>query len=116
MLQIVDADADVDFERVRGMLNDQDAPVLLDLTGNRADVVTLGVEPDRSMVWIHGNYWYQGEYVFAPGDVGGTRVTYRIRNISSTPNAVIRLWQRRTLREAQRKLDRLAAALPERVR
>lgn len=105
--------AAVAYERVRPLLTDQGATTLLGLDGRPAGL-TVGADPSRSLIWLHGKYWYQGEYTFAP-HADGTQVTYRIRNISGHPDVVIRLWQRRTLRTRQRQVEEYAAALPARI-
>lgn len=105
--------AAVRFQRVRPLLTNEGAAVLLGLDGHPPSV-TVGADPDRAMVWLHGSYWYQGEYLFAPHR-DGTEVTYRIRNISGHPDLAIRLWQRRALKAQQRDLDEYAAALPARL-
>lgn len=105
--------AAVSYDRVRPLLTEEDAAVVLGLDGHPQGV-TVGADPGRSMLWLHGEYWYQGEYVFAPHH-DGTEVTYRIRNISGHPDLAIRFWQRRMLKAQQRHLDEYAAALPARV-
>jgi hypothetical protein len=76
--------------------------------------LTVGAEPDDSLVWVHGGFWYQGEYLFAPR-FSDTVVTYRIRNISAAPDVAIRCRQRRMLKAQQAHLDAYAAALPRRI-
>jgi hypothetical protein len=105
--------AAVPFERVQTLLTAEGAPILLDVE-HRAAGLTVGAEPSDSLVWMHGGFWYQGEYLFAPSPAG-TMVTYRIRNISGLPDAAIRLWQRRMLKAQQADLERYAVALPRRL-
>jgi hypothetical protein len=76
--------------------------------------LSLERTPAQALVWLHGAYWYQGEYELAPHR-DGTQVTYRIRNVSGHPDLFIRLWQRRLLRSQQADADRFAAELPERL-
>lgn len=105
--------AAVPFSRLGPLLTEDGAAVLLGLQGRQAGI-TVGADPSRSMVWLHGTYWYQGEYTFAPHP-DGTEVTYRIRNVSGHPDLAIRLWQRRMLKAQQRQVDEYAAALPARI-
>ncbi|HEY9289818.1 MAG TPA: hypothetical protein VIP98_00925, partial [Microlunatus sp.] len=74
----------------------------------------IGVEPNHGLVWMHGGYWYEGEYLFSPRPEG-TEVTYRIRNISGHPDFAIRLWQRRMLRDQRRQLEQYVTDLPRRL-
>jgi hypothetical protein len=105
--------AGIAFGKVQPLITDGGASTLLGLDGRTAGV-TVGADPDRAQVWVHGSYWYQGEYAYAPHP-DGTRVTYRIRNISGHPDFLIRLWQRRTLRTQQRDVDAYAATLAGRI-
>ena len=105
--------ASVAFDKVRLLITDEGAPVLLDLDGRTAGLA-VGADPSRALVWVHGSYWYQGEYVFA-SHPDGSQVTYRIRNISGHPDFLIRLWQRRLLRAQQRDLDAYVVGLVSRV-
>jgi hypothetical protein len=105
--------AAVPFERIQPLLTPGGARMLLDVE-HAAAALTIGVEPDDALVWMHGEYWYQGEYIFRPCPEG-TTVTYRIRNISGTPDVAIRLWQRRLIRAQQADLERYAEALPRRL-
>lgn len=57
--------AAVPFERIQPLLTSEDAPTLLDVE-HRAAGLTVGAEPDDSLVWMHGGFWYQGEYQYAP--------------------------------------------------
>lgn len=113
MLGVATAVADVPFASVRPLITPDRAHLLLGVAHGTPDL-TIGAEPDRSLVWMHGQYWYQGEYEFAP-DRAGTRVTYRIRNISGHPDAMIKMWQRRTLKAQDRAVAEFAAQLPRRV-
>jgi hypothetical protein len=113
VLATASAVAAVPFERIQPLLTAEGARTLLGVE-HSAVGVTVGAEPDDSLVWMHGEYWYQGEYLFAPCP-GGTMVTYRIRNISGTPDFGIRLWQRRMLKAQQADLERYAVALPRRL-
>ena len=114
MLASVTAVAHVPFERVRQLLTPEGAPTLLN-AADRTPEVAIGAEPSRALVWLHGGYWYQGEYLFAR-HAHGTEITYRIRNISGHPDILIRLWQRRTLRDQQLHLDQYVADLERRLR
>lgn len=105
--------AHVPFERVQPLLTSDGAPTLLNLADRTAGLA-IGAEPDHALVWLHGNYWYQGEYLFA-AHPQGTEVTYKIRNISGHPDFAIRLWQRRTLRDQQRHLDQYVTDLAHRL-
>jgi hypothetical protein len=105
--------ADVPFDDILSLLTVEGARTLLEVADDAVGV-TIGVEADESLVWMHGEFWYQGEYVFSPRP-DGTLVTYRIRNVSGTPDLVIRIWQRRMLRAQQTDLERYAAALPRRL-
>jgi len=105
--------AHVPFERVQPLLTSDGAPTLLNLAGRTAGV-TIGAEPTHALVWLHGGYWYQGEYLFA-AHPQGTEVTYRIRNISGHPDVAIKLWQRRTLRNQQHHLDQYVTDLERRL-
>jgi hypothetical protein len=105
--------AAVPFERIQPLLTTEGARTLLGV--EHSAVGTVGAEPDDSLVWMHGEYWYQGEYLFAPCP-DGTTVTYRIRNISGTPDSVIRFWQRRMLKAQQGDLERYVVALPNYLR
>lgn len=113
LLGTVTAVAYVPFERVRALLTPDGALTLLAVTDRSPDL-TIGVEPNDGLVWMHGGYWYQGEYLFA-AHPDGTEVTYRVRNVSGQPDFAIRLWQRRTLRDQQRQLDQYVAALAQRL-
>lgn len=105
--------AKVPFRRVRTLLTPAGARILLDLT-EAIPEVSVGVEPVDALVWIHGNYWYQGEYRFEEHP-DGTKVTYQIRNISGHPDLAIRLWQWRTLRDQPKHLAEYADSLAERL-
>ena len=105
--------AAVPFERIQPLITADGAWTLLDVE-HRAVGLTVGAEPDDSLVWMHGEYWYQGEYLFAPC-LDGTKVTHRIRNISATPDFAIRLWQRRMLEAQQADLEKYAGALTRRL-
>jgi hypothetical protein len=100
--------AAVPFDQVRPFLTEERCKVLL---GSPAGV---SVDLDGDTVGLQGQFWYRGEYTFAPsGD--RTEVTYRISNVSGQPDAIIRLWQRKMLSRRQRDVDAYAAALPGRV-
>jgi hypothetical protein len=105
--------ADIAFAKIEPLITDEGVSILLGLDG-RAAGLACGADPSQALIWVHGSYWYQGEYAYAPHP-DGTRVTYRIRNISGHPDFLIRLWQRRLLRTQQRDLDTYAAALPARI-
>ncbi|WP_125612259.1 hypothetical protein [Specibacter cremeus] len=105
--------AAVPFERIRPLINVDGARVLLGLD-YQPPGLTVGAEPARSLVWMHGAYWYQGEYIFK-SHPQGTAVTYRIRNISGHPDLVIRVWQRRVLKAQQQNLDVYLLDLPNRL-
>ncbi len=105
--------ARVPYDRVRPFLTDDGAARVLGLAPVPAELV-IGATASPALVWLHGAYWYQGEYEFAP-HCDGTQVTYRIRNISGHPDLLIRLWQRRLLSSQQADTDRFAAELPARL-
>jgi len=113
LLGTVVAIAHVPFDRVQPLLTSEGAPTLLNLADRTAGLA-MGAEPDHALVWLHGSYWYQGEYLFA-AHPRGTEVTYRIRNISGHPGFAIRLWQRRILRDQQHHLDQYVADLERRL-
>ncbi|KAA1399589.1 hypothetical protein [Aeromicrobium ginsengisoli] len=107
------ARAAVPYDQVKQHINASDARRLIGV-GSEPSVI-VGATPDESMVWMHGGFWYQGEYVFESADAAQTAVTYRIRNISGLPDRFIRVWQRAQLRSQQDVVDRFAAGLPGRV-
>ncbi|WP_427895254.1 hypothetical protein ACQHIV_16555 [Kribbella sp. GL6] len=108
VLGTVKAVAAVPFEQVEPFLTEERCRALLgDLSGVSVDV-------DGTTVGMQGQFWYRGEYTFTPyGE--GTEVTYRIRNVSGQADAVIRLWQRKVLKDQQRAVEAYAAELPGRV-
>ncbi|WP_157683316.1 hypothetical protein [Microlunatus soli] len=117
MLGTAETIADVPFDRVRALLTSAGAPTLLGVSG-RTTGLTIGVEPEQSMLWVHGGYWYQGEDLFiaqGPHDSDRTQVVYRIRNISGQPDLLIRLWQRSILKGQQHQLEQYAAELAQRL-
>ncbi|MGZ0147056.1 hypothetical protein ACXJJ3_08285 [Kribbella sp. WER1] len=100
--------ADVPFERVRPFLTEERCKILL---GSPPGV---SMDLDGATVGMQGQFWYRGEYTFAAyGE--GTEVTYRISNVSGRPDGIIRVWQRKALKNQQRDVDAYAAALPGRV-
>lgn len=112
LLATAKARAAVGFEKVAGHLNASGARRLLGLGPGSS--VSVGVAPEESMVWMHGGFWYQGEYLFEPAGPE-TAITCRVRNISGLPDWFIRTWQRTRLRSLQRDLERFARELPGRV-
>lgn len=112
VLGTVKAVAAVPFDQVRPFLTEERCKVLLGL--EHANPAGVSVDVDGTTVGLQGQFWYRGEYTFAPYH-GGTEVTYRITNVSGRPDAIIRLWQRKALKEQQRDVDAYAAALPGRV-
>lgn len=113
LLATATARAMVPFDQVRAHINQSSARRLLGVGVESS--LTVGAAPELSMVWMHGGFWYQGEYVFEPIGAGETAVTYRIRNISGLPDWLIRLWQRAHLAAQQDAVDRFAKQLPGRV-
>lgn len=113
MIGTATAVAAIPFERVLPLITQEGAATLLGVEAQSVGL-TVGAEPDRALVWMHGGYWYQGEYAFTPHP-DGTEISHRIRNISGHPDVAIRLWQHRILRSQQRDLDRWAADLAQRV-
>ncbi|HZX05317.1 hypothetical protein [Kribbella sp.] len=109
LLGTATAVADVPFEQLRPFLTEERCRALL---GDPADV---SVDVDGATVGMQGQFWYRGEYTFTPYGENGTEVTYRIRNVSGRPDAVIRLWQRKMLKDQQRAVEAYAAELPGRV-
>jgi hypothetical protein len=105
--------ADIAFDKVRPLITDEGVSILLGLDRRTAGVA-FGADPSQALAWMHGSYWYQGEYAYTPHP-DGTQVTYRIRNISGHPDFLIRLWQRRLLRTQQRDVDAYVAALVGRI-
>jgi hypothetical protein len=110
----VTAVSPVPFDRVRPLITAKQAQVLLGLDQAAATTVSVDVDPTTDTLGLQGQFWYRGEYTFAPHP-GGTEITYRIKNVSGRPDAIIRLWQRALLRRQQHDLDAFAAALPSRV-
>lgn len=106
--------APVPFDRVRPMLTQESGPLLLSLDPATAASVSMNVDPDTGTVSLQGQFWYRGEYTFAPHP-RGTEITYRIKNVSGAPGPVIKLWQRPLLKRQQHDLDTFASALPSRV-
>lgn len=101
--------ADVPFEQVRPFLTAERCRVLLG-----REVAGVSVDVDGDTVGMQGQFWYRGEYTFAPyGE--GTEVTYRIHNVSGRPDGIIRIWQRKALKDQQRAVEAFAAELPRRV-
>ena len=113
VLATATAVASVPIRRVEAHIHTRGARRLLGLGPDQS--LAVGAVPEKSMVWMHGGYWYQGEYIFESAGDNRTRVTYRIRNISGRPDWLIRIWQRRHLRTLQLDVDRFAAELPARV-
>jgi hypothetical protein len=113
LLATATARAMVPFDEVRAHINQSGARRLLGVGSEPS--LNVGAAPGLSMVWMHGGFWYQGEYVFEPCGPAETAVTYRIRNISGLPDRVIRLWQRAHLAAQQEAVDRFARQLPGRV-
>lgn len=113
LLATATALAAVPYDHVKQHINTSDARRLLGV-GSEPSLI-VGAAPDRSMVWMHGGFWYQGEYVLEPAGATETAVTYRIRNISGLPDRLIRVWQRAHLTSRQDVVDRFAAQLPSRV-
>ena len=105
--------ADVAFERVRQVLTEEHAAILLGLNALPPGVLVTA-DARRSTLAMQGQFWYRGEYAFAP-DGRGTLITYRVINVSGQPDAMIRIWQRASLRRQQRDTDAFAADLPNRV-
>ncbi|MGH3448092.1 MAG: hypothetical protein ACRDQA_02125 [Nocardioidaceae bacterium] len=61
--------AGLSFDKVRPLITDDGASVLLGVDGRTAGV-KVGADFDLAMAWMHGSYWYQGEYAFAPHATG----------------------------------------------
>lgn len=111
VLGSVTALALVPFDRVRPLISVGQAHILLGLDQAAASTVSLDVDPTTDTLGLQGQFWYRGEYTFT-AHPQGTKIVYRIKNVSGRSDAVIRLWQRRLLRRQQHDLDAFAAALP----
>ncbi|MGW7682753.1 hypothetical protein ACWGID_18585 [Kribbella sp. NPDC054772] len=114
LLGTAKAVAAVPFEQVEPLLTEDRCKVLLGLDGGNPAGVSVDADPAAATIGLQGQFWYRGEYTFAP-HAGGTEVTYRLENVSSWPDPVIALWQRKTVKAVQRAADSYAAALPGRV-
>jgi hypothetical protein len=88
--------------------------VLLGVDQGNPAGVTVDADPAAATIGLQGQFWYRGEYTFAP-HADGTEVTYRIKNVSGWPDAVIGLWQRKAVKGRQWDVEVYAAALPGRV-
>lgn len=105
--------ATVPFEQVRPFLTEERCRVLLRL--DEANPAGVTVDVDGATVGMQGQFWYRGEYSFEPAGYG-TAITYRITNVSTSPDAVIRLWQRKVLNQLQSTVDQYAVDLPDLIR
>lgn len=114
VLRTAKAVAAVPFDQVEPFLTAERCKVLLGLDQAGRAGVSVDADPDAATVGLQGQFWYRGEYAFAPHR-DGTEITYRIVNVSGSPDAVIGLWQRKVLNRQQRDLDAFAAALPGRL-
>ncbi|WP_432891389.1 hypothetical protein ACQPYH_14675 [Kribbella sp. CA-245084] len=106
--------ASVPFDQVQPFLTEARCKHLLGLDRANPAGVSVDADPAAGTVGMQGQYWYRGEYTFGPHP-DGTEITYRIVNVSGSPDAVIRLWQRKVLNNQQRDLDAFAADLPSRL-
>jgi hypothetical protein len=114
VLGAVSAVAAVPFDQVQPFLTKERCKRLFGLDQANPGGVSVDADPASATVGLQGQFWYRGEYTFAPlGD--GTEITYRIVNVSGSPDAVIRLWQRKVLTNQQRDVDAFASDLPRRV-
>ena len=106
----------VPMSQVQPMLTQERCRRLLGLQqSSRAGGLTISPDVEANgTVCVQGEFWYRGEYTFAP-HAQGVEITYRIKNVSGMPDRLIRLWQRSALRRQQQNLDRLAASLPSRI-
>ena len=114
VLGVATAVADVPFDEVRPFVTAEQCARILGLDGSPAAGVRADADPATCTLGMHGQFWYRGDYTFAP-HLDGTAITYRITNISGYPDGIIALWQRAVLKRQQQDLETFAAALPGRL-
>ena len=114
LLGTATAVAAVPFERVEPLLTEAGSRLLLGLDQSNPAAVAVDVDPAAATISMQGQFWYRGEFAFAPHS-GGTEVTYRIKNVSGWPDVVIKFWQRKLLDRQRRELDAFVGALPVRL-
>jgi hypothetical protein len=103
--------------------------VLLGLDPASLGSTAVTTDEDAGLVAMEGEFWYRGEYHFAPdpagsggpgrpggpGGPGVTVVRHDVVNVSGRSDRLVGLWQRRFLRGVEEDLAGFALALPHRV-